>query len=179
ISQFSFKNHGVDEFVYALINHRESSGLMSYEQTIKYARFPSLEDNIDNQGSISGRACNDHREVFDVLDWLNGQKNVTSIVELKVPDRMFKPHNELDIAEYVKKFEVENLNWRFLDLSLSIFDNEVKGRIKKLHLYASGKRVAIDHWLGYEGITSFPKVSPSLVAFHGYLIHAAFNFHGS
>ncbi|UKZ78892.1 hypothetical protein TrVFT333_006638 [Trichoderma virens FT-333] len=159
LSQFSFKNHGVDEFVYSLINHRGNSGLLSYEQTIKYARFPTLEDNVDDQQSSSSRTCIDHTEVFDVLDWLKEQKGVTSIVELKVPDRMFKPHNELKIAEYVKKFEVENLDWRFLDLSLSLFDDEVKGRIKKLHLYSSGKHVAINHWLGSEGIASFPKLS--------------------
>ncbi|KAL5087759.1 hypothetical protein Trisim1_007415 [Trichoderma cf. simile WF8] len=166
ISQFSSKNHGVDEFVYTLINHRESSDLLSYEQTIKYARFPSLEDNIDNQQLLSGSISKDHKEVFDVLDWLKDQKKVTSIVELKVPDRMFKPHNELRIADYVQSFEVESLDWRFLDLSLAIFNGEVRNRIKELHLYASGKRVAIDHWLSSEGIQRFP----ALVLLHIHLV---------
>lgn len=33
-----------------------------------------------------------------------------------------------------------------------------KQRLKVLHLYSSGKRAAVDHWLGQNGISTLPNV---------------------
>jgi len=56
-----------------------------------------------------------------------------TILELKALDRLVKPYNELDIAQYVEESGVEILKWRFLDMWLSVFSGEVKGRICELH----------------------------------------------
>jgi hypothetical protein len=160
ISQFNSKLYRVSEFVHSLINHQENAGLLSYEPTIKYARFPPLDAHMDDKEVLGRTAWEEHTEVFDILDWLRDEKQVKSIIELKVPDRLVSPHNELHIAEYVKRFAVEILDWRFLDMSLSVFPADtVKPRIRELHLYSSGKRAAISHWFSEEGLTTLPNAS--------------------
>ncbi len=157
MSQFNSKLYRVRDFVHSLINHRENQRFLVYEPTIKYAKFPSLDLHADDEETFGKSVCEEHTEVFDTLGWL-GDKGVSTIIELRVPDRLANPHNELEIAKYVKRFKVETLDWRFLDMSLSIFDADDKHRIRELHLYSSGKRAAISHWLSTDGLTSFPNV---------------------
>ncbi|KAJ0119897.1 Peptidase S8/S53 [Diaporthe amygdali] len=160
ISQFNSKLYRVSEFIHSLINHQENAGLLWYEPTIKYARFPPLDVHIDDKEVFGMGAQEEHTEVFDILQWLKQEKRVKSIIELKVPDRLVNPHNELLIAKYVDDFAIEVLNWRFLDLSLSVFSADtVKPRIRELHLYSSGKRAAISHWFSDEGLITFPNAN--------------------
>src|ERR1700761_1783004 len=98
ISQFSSKSYRVYEFVHSLINHTENETLLKYEPTIKYAKFPVLDLNVDDRDTYGETVRHEHREVFDVLKWLRRSKRVTSIIELKVPDRLVNPHNEGKIA---------------------------------------------------------------------------------
>lgn len=162
ISQFNSKAYRVSEFVHSLINHRENSNLLSYEPTIKYARFPALGVHVDDKEEIGKSTREEHREVFDALHWLREDKGVETILELAVPDRLVNPHNEVEIAKVVDEFKVERLNWRYLDLSLSVFQedgNAIKPRIRELHLYSSGKRAAISHWFSDEGLITLVNVS--------------------
>lgn len=81
------------------------------------------------------------------------------------------PHDEVIIGTYVKQFEVEVLNWRLLDLSLSIFkssepsENDALQRIRELHLYTSGKRAVINHWLSENGIRTLTNVGLATMQF--------------
>lgn len=83
---------------------------------------------------------------------------MNDIIELTVLDRLVNPHDEVIIGTYVKKFNVEVLNWRLLDLSISVFrnsepnENNALEQIRELHLYTSGKRAVISHWLSEDGI---------------------------
>ncbi|KAI0096962.1 hypothetical protein GGR51DRAFT_542140 [Nemania sp. FL0031] len=159
MSQLNSKLYRVSDFVHSLISHQENAGLLLYESTIKYARFPPLDVHIDDKETFGRSFREEHTEVFDILDWLKEKKKVISIVELKVPDRLFNPHNELLIAECVGDFGVEILDWRFLDMSLSVFPADtVRPRIRELHLYSSGKRAAISHWFSEEGLITFPNL---------------------
>ncbi len=112
----------------------------------------------------------EHTEVFKVLKWLY-DKGVKSIIKLKVPDRLVNPHNDLRMARQVERFKVEILDWKVLDLSISIFSVDVKGRIKELHLYSSGNRAVISHWFSPEGITSLKKVSHALILYYTLVLH--------
>ena len=141
-----------------MINHRENETLLSYEPTIKYASFPALDLYGDVDEPFGKGPFKEHKEVFAIFEWLKKFKGVTSILDLQVPDRLFSPHNELTIADYVEELGVETFNWRYADMSLSTFKDESKGRIKVLHLYSSGKRAAISHWLSEDGLASFKKV---------------------
>lgn len=155
------KLYGVSDFVYSLVNHSETERLLLYERTIRYAEFPLLDSKVDDKEAFADNTylAVQHTEVFDILDWLRDKKKVQSIIELTVPDRLVNPHDEEGIAEYVEKFDVKHLNWKCLDLSLSVFTLAIRKKIVELHLYSSGKRAVIDHWLGSDGILTLPQAS--------------------
>ncbi|KAH8588899.1 hypothetical protein B0O99DRAFT_693055 [Bisporella sp. PMI_857] len=144
----------ISEFVQSLIQHRDPKKpvLPLYEETIRYAEFPALDLKVEDRESFNhnNHFTVPHVEVFDVLNWLHDDKGVRSIIELKVQDRLINPHDEIRIAQNVKRFNVEVLDWKILDLSISIFEKEVKERIKELHLYSSGKRAETMTAAGYE-----------------------------
>ncbi|KAL8943001.1 MAG: hypothetical protein Q9211_001150 [Gyalolechia sp. 1 TL-2023] len=157
LSRFSSEAYPVSDFVRSLIAHQDYAGLLSYEHTIRYAEFPALDLKADEKETFGDSVHIEHTEIFEALNWLNQKKNVKEIIELIVPDRLVNPHDEVGIGRHVKDFKVEVLNWRYLDMSISIFDDEeTRKRIRKLHLYSSGKRAAISHWLSEEGVVSLP-----------------------
>ncbi|KAL6790270.1 hypothetical protein GGI42DRAFT_358914 [Trichoderma sp. SZMC 28013] len=154
--------------------YSENETLLSYEETIHYAEFPALDLKGDDKQTFVDNTylTVQHTEVFDPLTWLRDQKGVKRIVELKVPDRLINAHEETCIAEFVESFEVEHLDWRCLDLSLSVLGSSVTGssssnadermindKIKELHLYSRGRTAAIDYWLEDDGIPILAKES--------------------
>lgn len=158
LSELHPKPYQFADFAGSLVNHEENAKLLSYESTIKFAAFPPLDMDSDDR-ELYGTGVREHTEVFTVLDWLHDKKGVNKIIELKVPDRLINPHDERQIANIVEKLEVESLDWRFLDMSISIFEEPVRKRIHTLHLYASGRNAAISHWFSKEGLRSLPNVS--------------------
>lgn len=160
----------VSSFVRSLINHRENPTLLSYEHTIRYAEFPALDLGPNEKETFGQRGLVAHTEIFDILTWLRKEKQVEEIIELVVPDRLISPHNEELIAAQVMNFKVKVLNWRFLDMAISIFTNsETRTRLEELHLYSSGKRAAISHWLSAEGVALLEKVCGYLDIIPGYV----------
>ncbi|KAL7956656.1 peptidase S8/S53 domain-containing protein [Trichoderma compactum] len=175
ISTFTSRLNSVEEFIRSIraISDEESNRHLTFEEVLRYADFPSLDVN-----QWETKADKTHKEVFDALSWLRDQKGVKRILSLKVLDRMHRPHNERDIAVQTRLFGVENLDWRFLDMAISyLADKDLtekaieapsqqqsgesahilpKQRLKVLHLYSSGKRAAVDHWLGQNGIVALP-----------------------
>lgn len=99
--------------------------MLRYEHTLKYVEFPPLDMAPEHRETFkeSTHLMSNHDEVFRILDWL-GSKGVTKIIRLVVPDRLVNPHNELRMASYVRRFQVESLDWRVLDLALSIFQGK-------------------------------------------------------
>ncbi|KAH8803054.1 hypothetical protein F5884DRAFT_888196 [Xylogone sp. PMI_703] len=161
ISEFNSKTIRISEFIQSLIQHRDPKKpvLPLYEESIRYAEFPALDLKIEDRENFSynNSFAAPYKEVFDVLDWLYKDKGVRSIMKLKVQDRLINPHNEVTIAENVERFEVKVLDWKILDLSISVFGPEAKETLKELHLYSSGKRAVISHWLGNEGLRTLTK----------------------
>ncbi|KAL5085666.1 hypothetical protein Trisim1_010012 [Trichoderma cf. simile WF8] len=160
LSRFNSKKYPVSDFVRSLINHQDNPSLLSYEHTLKYAEFPNLDAKTDEKEIFGDSVHYEHAEVYRILKWLREIKGVREIIELTVPDRLVNPHNEVKIGEYVSTFKVQVLNWRFLDLSITILpDDESMERITELHLYASGKRAAISHWTSEKGILQLPNLT--------------------
>ncbi|KAI0169132.1 peptidase S8/S53 domain-containing protein, partial [Hypoxylon sp. FL1284] len=158
ISRFNSTNFRVSTFVESLISHGGTRKL-AYEHTLRYVEFPPLDTAAADRETFkeSSHFEHEHNEVFKVLKWL-GDKGVKSIVKLRIPDRLINPHNDREMAIEVDRFEVEVLDWKVPDLSISIFNDNVKSRIKELYLYASGNRAVISHWFSSEGIRSLEKL---------------------
>lgn len=173
------------DFVTSMPRQGRSYSLIRYEETIRYAEFPVLDLSTQPQTSAAqnlqrSHLQRTHTEILDMLDWLYDH-GVRRIITLRVPDRMAHPHDELEIASVVKRFRVEELDWRILDLSLNIFQphygpedipfvcsidnnksNDKRSKDKsvqrsyltQLHLYTGGRRSALDHWFSTEGLAS-------------------------
>jgi hypothetical protein len=85
-------------------------------------------------------------EVYDILRWLQRDKDVVGIYELSVRDSCYLPHNETTIRDCfnLTAFDIEVLNWRRLDLPLTVLcqpDLEevlLCKNLKVLYLYAGG-----------------------------------------
>ncbi|TRX88928.1 hypothetical protein FHL15_010156 [Xylaria flabelliformis] len=168
ISTFTSRLNSVSEFIYSLCGDpdeknsqtdKDSDRHLKFEEVLRYADFPSLDLNQGNTNV--GKV---HHEVFDALRWLRKRKGVRKILSLKVLDRMYQPHDEKTIALRARIFGVEKLDWRFLDMAISYLTNiDEESRsttkvppppesLKELHLYSSGKRAAVDHWMGQNGV---------------------------
>lgn len=140
---------------------------LKFEEVLRYAAFPSFDRS---QWDMSMEKPQD--EVFHVLLWLRKEKHVKKIMSLNVLDRMYCPHDERDIAFMARSFRVEKLDWRFLDMAISYLTDEnltpsnskltarkaPPERLTELRLYSSGKRAAVDHWLGQNGVNTLPNV---------------------
>jgi hypothetical protein len=79
---------------------------LKFEKVLRYADFPDL--NCHFPGSHNDYRV-DYDEVRQVLKWLHG-KGVEEIVKVKVPDRLFSPHEDEAVEYCVKTFRVSNLN---------------------------------------------------------------------
>ncbi|KAI0099044.1 hypothetical protein GGR51DRAFT_576438 [Nemania sp. FL0031] len=159
LSQFNSKFFPFTQLVKSLVRYKGEFKIASYryEPTLRYVDFPALDFNGHDR-RVDGYQS--HSEVFDLLNWLQTEHGVDEIIRLKVPDRMFNPHDERTIAQMVKRFQIQVLDWRFLDLSISVF-LELKPEVdclRSIHLYASGKRAVVSHWLSPQGILSLPNV---------------------
>ncbi|KAF2678077.1 subtilisin-like protein [Lentithecium fluviatile CBS 122367] len=155
MSAFNSASYRVSEFVDSLIWQSRKQKLLSYEKTLRYAEFPSLDMLVEERETFteSSHLKREHTEVFRILDWLK-EKGVKTIIKLKVPDRLINPHDDIRMAELVDNLKVKILDWKVLDLSISVLEKETKDRLEELHLYSSGNRAVISHWFSDEGIYS-------------------------
>ncbi|KAK1254166.1 hypothetical protein MKX08_008161 [Trichoderma sp. CBMAI-0020] len=131
--------------------------------------FPPWTSWLKQRKTFGDNVQSEHFEVFQALDWLR-RKGVKEIIELVIPDRLVNPHNEIGIGQYVERLKVEVLDWRFLDMSISIL-NTGKDRIRELHLYTSGKRSAIMHWLSKDGVHSLTNLQKTWDSYHSGLVN--------
>ena len=179
MSRYNWSAFVLSDFIDSLIHQDEIERrqMLKYESTLKYVEFPSIDMTVERREVIKDSAnLIKHDEVFRILQWL-ADKGVTKIIKLVVPDRLLNPHDEDEMARFVRRFQVEVLDWKVLDLSISIFKdlpmatssaiasgrdvnkNSEKKKpawhLQELSLYSSGKRAAINHWFNKDdGIPS-------------------------
>ncbi|KAF5014570.1 hypothetical protein F66182_14396, partial [Fusarium sp. NRRL 66182] len=142
ISRFNAPAFQVSDFIGSLIHQDniEQQQMLKYERTLKYVEFPSLDMMAESREGFkeSTYLKTTHREVFQILEWLNVKKGVQKIIKLVVPDRLVNPHDELEMAWYVNQFQVEVLDWKTLDLSISAFQNPLPPkRLKQTEIETS------------------------------------------
>ncbi|KAI0538334.1 hypothetical protein GGR58DRAFT_309029 [Xylaria digitata] len=96
-------------------------------------------------------------EVKHILDWLRLVKGVRRILKLRVLDSRHRPHSEQTIEEAIKGLDVEELDWKRLDLSTKTVEEAAK-RAHTLYLYCSGSWTPIYHWISPGGLESLKAV---------------------
>ncbi|KAK6949938.1 hypothetical protein Daesc_008261 [Daldinia eschscholtzii] len=121
---------------------------IEFEHALKHVNIPSFEAGTPKRRT----------EAVSILQWLRKCKNVKCVFKLRVQDSRHHPHSEEDIEKALEKLDVRELDWRRVDLSVTSVFEAIPG-VEKLWLYSSGSMVALDHWLGENGLRKLPKVS--------------------
>ena len=126
---------------------------VEFEPCLRYVVIPLWDKN----GPTCPRATLQPRyEVRDILFWLQIRK-VRRILALQVLDSFHSPHTEETIELAVKPFNVKNLDWRRMDLSIDCV-SEAAADVEVLALYSSGNWAVLSHWSGCDGIGRLTKV---------------------
>jgi hypothetical protein len=120
---------------------------LAFESTLKYVQlpvFPQLKFTKQPPATL-------------IFEWLSRCKGVEHILEIRVDDGEFSRHSEEDIEASLTRFDVRDLDWRRVDLSI---DSVMRAapNVERLHLYSSGNLGTIDHWLGRYGIQRLSNV---------------------
>jgi len=132
---------------------------VDFETTLRYVDIPIPpfpRSDVDYQ-SIPERL-----EAFLVLQWLHDSKEVSGIYKLRVRDSLYLPHTEEVIAQCLKEFNIEVLDWMRVDMSIKPLI-ETCPLLKRLTLYVSNW-ATLSYWVsgdGYEELNEFPKVRES------------------
>ena len=98
----------------------------------------------------------ERQEVPSILSWLR-QKGVKRILRLIVPDCRANPLDEDKISVCLKDFEVEELDWRRLDLGIEPIAS-LGLTLSVLHLYSSGNWAVLSHWVSNGGLERLEEV---------------------
>lgn len=125
---------------------------VNFQPYLKYVSFPNLE-TIRKQNYAYTIQDLFGQEVKYVLQWLRIVKGVTRILDLRVLDSRHEPHSEETIEDAVEGLEVEELNWKRMDLSVHTVLRTAKD-VRILHLYSSGSWTPLSHWMGPDGLNA-------------------------
>jgi len=128
---------------------------LEFESTLRYVDIPISDTNKGDYTPTKGLGGRD--EALLILNWLGEKKGVKNIIEIRIADSHYRPHNEEIIALAVRRFDVQILNWKRTDLSIDAI-LEGAPNVKELHLYSSGSWAALGHWVGADGVGRLKKV---------------------
>ncbi|KUJ11640.1 uncharacterized protein LY89DRAFT_228881 [Mollisia scopiformis] len=133
-------------------NSKSSKYNADFQPYLKYVSFPDL-DEIRRHRSAEKIRHLEGKEVKYVLQWLRLVKGVKRILKLGVLDSHIQPHREEIIEEALEGLQVEELDWKRVDLSIRSVEFAAKN-VRILHLYSSGGWAPLCHWMSCEGINN-------------------------
>lgn len=124
---------------------------VAFGSMLKYIDIPVQCDSAD-QCSFGGSHAR------EILEWLATCKSVRKVLDVRIEDCRHYFHTEEDIELCLKPFDVKNLDWYRVDLSIDTI-TQAAPNVSSLHLYSSGGLAAIDHWVGPNGVRMLKKES--------------------
>ena len=141
----------------------QSYDFMKFDSVLRYVSFKKIKllqaserqsklTRFLPQKSKGGRGRSDLSFFYD---WLN-ERSVTSILKVVVDDDE-DPHSDLAIEECLKRFNVETLDWRRIDLCPETLLNACPDA-RELHLRWSGNRAVLRAWGEPEGLPKLQKL---------------------
>jgi hypothetical protein len=123
-----------------------------FESTLLYVYLPDL---------CRFSSSEVHAAVSKFFLWLE-KKDVTTIVELNIPDNHMQPLSDEFVFDKVARFNVRNLDWRRIDMNLDfLIESRAAASLTDLHLYSSGNWSTLYHWASAEefnGLSALPQV---------------------
>ncbi|PSN59993.1 subtilisin-like protein [Corynespora cassiicola Philippines] len=154
---------------------------LDFETMLKYVALPRLtvEDmhpvrkqnqRRQLQHRLGGASSDIHSEQYSnqkkgaedmktVFDWLRG-KGVKVIVKVMVIDDGDTPHSDRAIEESLEEFQVENWDWKKLDISSEVISRSTT-KVEEVSLYCSGNNAVLMGWgssYGFPNKAKFPQL---------------------
>lgn len=129
---------------------------IEFQPYLKLVTIPDLDHFRDHE--CAGQTTDlIGSEVKWILDWLREVKGVSRVLKLRVLDSRHRPHSEQTIEKAIQFLDIEELDWKRLDLSTKVIEVAAQ-KVHTLHLYASGSWTPVYHWTSPGGLDSL-KVS--------------------
>jgi len=145
---------------------KQSYDHMTFDDVLRYVTFRRIELQKPIQTTTEskllkklpqkpkpGRGRDDLTFFFD---WLY-KKKVRHILKVTVDDLEDPPHSDEAIVESLKRFEVETLDWRRIDLCPETLYQACRN-VREVYLRWSGNRAVLRAWGELEGLPKLPKL---------------------
>lgn len=142
---------------------KESYKLFNFDPALLYVDFRKLELQVsDNPRAAEGMQDSGagRRDMVQFFDWLYTDKRVRDIIKVTVEDREGVPHCDEVIIDSLKRFSIEILDWRKLDLCpFAIQRASAKSnKMRELHLWWSGSNAVLRAWSERQGLALLPSL---------------------
>lgn len=158
MSDFNQSSHNFETFVNKMTQldtgQAQSQNVLQFEDTLFFVHLPDL--------NYVKQPC-PHDTIRRLFDWLAG-KGVRTIKRLIIPDNTTSPLSDAFVQQYIiEPFDIEELDWRKLDVNIEIFASTNKTRtsdtcLTDLTLYSSGNWSVLYHWISEDGLSKLEGV---------------------
>ncbi|KAL3424925.1 intracellular serine protease [Phlyctema vagabunda] len=145
---------------------RQSYDHMCFDEVLRYVTFsqielqkplqPTSESKLSKKLAQRPRSGRGRDDLTFFFDWLH-KKNVRHILKVTVDDLSEPPHSDKAIIESLRKFELEILDWRRIDLCPETLYHACRD-VRKLYLRWSGNRVVLRAWGEVDGLPRLEKL---------------------
>ena len=109
-----------------------------------------------------------------IFDWLR-KNHVRKIIKIMVIDEDHPSHSDAAIEEALNGFDVEEWDWKRLDLCSEVIVNSTKV-VRDISLCSTGNNAVLMGWSSAEGfrdIRKFPEVNTFVLAYTRHLSSSA------
>ncbi|KAI0400668.1 hypothetical protein F4802DRAFT_619718 [Xylaria palmicola] len=152
--QMSASSSAKKDELLTFIRSLEFENILQYVQIPQYpfrkpgaSIRPPATDVVEAKTNTTGIGRRDFEGIFDVLK----EKGVRKILRLIVDDDDACLHQDDMIQEKLKDFEIEELQWRKMDLSSSVLRHAVP-HARTLRLFSSGNHSVLRDWSSADGL---------------------------
>jgi hypothetical protein len=139
---------------------------MGFDEVLRYVTFGRIELQKPTQSTtesklskrlpLKSKQGKGRSDLTFFFDWLY-QKNVRHILKVTVDDLKDPPHSDKAIEESLRRFQVETLDWRRVDLCPETLYNSCRS-VRELYLRWSGNRAILRAWGEPEGLPRLGKL---------------------
>ena len=142
---------------------KESYKLFNFDPALLYVDFRKLELQVPDNPRAAERTQDSgagRRDMVQFFDWLYTDKRVRDIIKVTVEDREGVPHCDEVIIDSLKRFSIEILDWRKLDLCPDAIQraSAKSNNMRELHLWWSGSNAVLRAWSERQGLALLPSL---------------------
>ncbi|PYH90812.1 hypothetical protein BO71DRAFT_386856 [Aspergillus ellipticus CBS 707.79] len=138
----------------------ESYNYMDFDEVLRYVTFrpillqrppgPAPGSRLAKKLAQTAKPDHGPNDLVFFFDWLY-EKKVRHIFKVVVHDVDSAPHSDMAIEDCLKKFEIEALDWRKVDLSPQTLFNACRN-VKEVYLRWSGNTSVLKAWSEQDGL---------------------------